>query len=137
VPLYNRFHRGEWITRVSGGEGALDTPGPLNGTSEASAIWVQNITVLYQLSRKRPDFIFKYLCSSADKSLKTKKYLFLLFYTVPSNSGFRIRIRIQSGQWIRILSVLGIRILSVLGIRILSVLGIRIRIQEGKNDPQK
>ncbi len=35
VPLYNRFHRGEWITRVSGGEGALDTPGPLNGTSEA------------------------------------------------------------------------------------------------------
>ena len=25
VPLYNRFHRGEWITRVSGGEGALDT----------------------------------------------------------------------------------------------------------------
>ncbi len=34
VPLYNRFHRGEWITRVSGGEGALDTPGPLNGTSE-------------------------------------------------------------------------------------------------------
>jgi hypothetical protein len=41
VPLYNRFHRGEWITRVSGGEGALDTPGPLNGTSEASAIWAQ------------------------------------------------------------------------------------------------
>jgi hypothetical protein len=38
VPLYNRFHRGEWITRVSGGEGALDTPGPLKGTSEASAI---------------------------------------------------------------------------------------------------
>ncbi len=35
VPLYNRFHRGEWITRVNGGEGALDTPGPLNGTSEA------------------------------------------------------------------------------------------------------
>jgi hypothetical protein len=33
--VYNRFHRGEWITRVSGGEGALDTPGPLNGTSEA------------------------------------------------------------------------------------------------------
>jgi hypothetical protein len=32
VPLYNRFHRGEWITRVSGGEGALD---------EASAIWAQ------------------------------------------------------------------------------------------------
>jgi hypothetical protein len=27
VPLYNRFHRGEGITRVSGGEGALDTPG--------------------------------------------------------------------------------------------------------------
>ncbi len=43
VPLYNRFHRGEWITRVSGGEGALDTPGPLNGTSEASAIWAQLI----------------------------------------------------------------------------------------------
>ncbi len=30
-PLYNIFHRGEWITRDSGGEGALDTPGPLNG----------------------------------------------------------------------------------------------------------
>ena len=40
VPLYNRFHRGDWITRVSGGEGALDTPGPWNGTSEASAISV-------------------------------------------------------------------------------------------------
>jgi hypothetical protein len=40
-PVYNRFHRGEWITRASGGEGALDTPGPLNGTSEASAIWAQ------------------------------------------------------------------------------------------------
>jgi hypothetical protein len=40
VPLYNRFHRGEWITRVSGGEGALDTPGPLNRTSEASATTV-------------------------------------------------------------------------------------------------
>ncbi len=38
VPLYNRFHRGEWITRVSGGEGALDTPGPLNGTSEAGPV---------------------------------------------------------------------------------------------------
>jgi hypothetical protein len=36
VPVYNRFHRGEWITRASGEEGALDTPGPLNGTSEAS-----------------------------------------------------------------------------------------------------
>ncbi len=37
--MYNRFHRGEWITWVSGGEGALDTPGPLNGTSFARAIW--------------------------------------------------------------------------------------------------
>ncbi len=45
VPLYNRFHRGEWITRVSGGEGALDTPGPLNGTSEASAIWAQEFFI--------------------------------------------------------------------------------------------
>ncbi len=27
-PVYNRFHRGEWITWASGGEGALDTPGP-------------------------------------------------------------------------------------------------------------
>jgi len=36
VTRYKRFHRGEWITRVSGGEGALDTPGPLNGTSEES-----------------------------------------------------------------------------------------------------
>ncbi len=46
VPLYNRFHRGEWITRVSGGEGALDTPGPLNGTSEASAIWAHFVNVV-------------------------------------------------------------------------------------------
>jgi hypothetical protein len=38
VPLYNRFHRGEWITRVSGGEGALDTPGPLNGMTPGSRI---------------------------------------------------------------------------------------------------
>jgi hypothetical protein len=29
--VYNRFHRGELITWASGGEGALDTPGPLNG----------------------------------------------------------------------------------------------------------
>jgi hypothetical protein len=28
VPVYNRFHRGEWITRASGREGALDTPMP-------------------------------------------------------------------------------------------------------------
>jgi hypothetical protein len=28
VPVYNRFPREEWITRASGGEGALDTPGP-------------------------------------------------------------------------------------------------------------
>ncbi len=40
-PAYNKFHRGEWITWASGGEGTLDTPGqryapgPLNGTSEA------------------------------------------------------------------------------------------------------
>jgi hypothetical protein len=39
VPLYNRFHRGEWITRVSGGEGALDTPGPLNGTKSIYEIY--------------------------------------------------------------------------------------------------
>jgi hypothetical protein len=31
-PVYNRFHRGEWITWAScGGKGALDTPGPSNG----------------------------------------------------------------------------------------------------------
>ena len=28
---------------MSGGEGALDTPGPLNGTSETSAIWVEKV----------------------------------------------------------------------------------------------
>ncbi len=33
-PCIIDFIGGEWITRVSGGEGALDTPGPLNGTSE-------------------------------------------------------------------------------------------------------
>ncbi len=37
VPVYNRFHRWEWITRASGGEGALDTPGPLNGMSKTEA----------------------------------------------------------------------------------------------------
>ncbi len=30
-------YEGEW------GEGALDTPGPLNGKSEASAIWAQEV----------------------------------------------------------------------------------------------
>jgi hypothetical protein len=30
-PVHNRFHRGECITWASGGEGALDSPGPLNG----------------------------------------------------------------------------------------------------------
>jgi hypothetical protein len=30
-PVHNRFYRGECITWASGGEGALDTPGPLNG----------------------------------------------------------------------------------------------------------
>jgi hypothetical protein len=28
VPLYNRFHRGEWITRVSEGEGPWTLLGP-------------------------------------------------------------------------------------------------------------
>jgi hypothetical protein len=32
---------GQW------GEGALDTPGPLNGTSEASAIWAQECCLRY------------------------------------------------------------------------------------------
>ncbi len=36
VPEYNRFHRGKWITRASGGEGVLDTHGPLGpGVSRA------------------------------------------------------------------------------------------------------
>ncbi len=39
-PVYNRFHRGEWITWASGGEGALDTPGPLNGISLFSSYFV-------------------------------------------------------------------------------------------------
>jgi hypothetical protein len=30
-PVHNRFHRGECITWASGGKGALDTPGALNG----------------------------------------------------------------------------------------------------------
>ncbi len=36
--MYNRFHRGEWITWASGGggEGALDTPRPLINGSERS-----------------------------------------------------------------------------------------------------
>jgi hypothetical protein len=33
--VHDRFHRGECITLASGGEGALDTPGPLNGIEEA------------------------------------------------------------------------------------------------------
>jgi hypothetical protein len=48
VPLYNRFHRGEWITRVSGGEGALDTPGPrvtrVRSPAEANLMhWIQGL----------------------------------------------------------------------------------------------
>jgi hypothetical protein len=30
-PVHNRFNRGECITWASGGDRALDTPGPLNG----------------------------------------------------------------------------------------------------------
>ncbi len=61
-PVYNRFPRGECITWVSGGEGALDTPGPWNGTSEASAIWAQDnikklsratVPIRYKANRKR------------------------------------------------------------------------------------
>ncbi len=36
VPVYNSFYRGELITWASGGEGALDTPGPLNGIDPRS-----------------------------------------------------------------------------------------------------
>jgi hypothetical protein len=46
--VYNRFHRGEWITWVSGGEGALDTPGPLNGTSEMKSIIQGHIRIIGQ-----------------------------------------------------------------------------------------
>ncbi len=46
-PMYNRFHRGEWITWASGGEGALDTPGPLNGTSEATYEYFYNPSIGY------------------------------------------------------------------------------------------
>ncbi len=35
-PMHNRFHRG--ITWASGGEGALDTPGPLNGIEQSDAM---------------------------------------------------------------------------------------------------
>ncbi len=42
-PVYNRFHRGEWIMWASGGggeggEGALDIPGPLNGNERSIPI---------------------------------------------------------------------------------------------------
>ncbi len=37
APCIIDFIGGEWITWASVGEGALDAPGPLNGTSEASA----------------------------------------------------------------------------------------------------
>ncbi len=53
VPVYNRFHRGEWISRASGGEGALDTPGPLNGTSEASAIRAQTSITFHNFANKK------------------------------------------------------------------------------------
>jgi hypothetical protein len=66
VPLYNRFHRGEWITRVSGGEGALDTPGPLNGTSEAPTL------VLHTLEM-HVDFSFFYLRFAEAVSFDIKK----------------------------------------------------------------
>ena len=36
--VHNRFHRGEWITWASGGEGALDTPGPPPQGREATRI---------------------------------------------------------------------------------------------------
>jgi hypothetical protein len=34
-PVHNRFHRGECITWAGGGEGALNTPGPLNGSERS------------------------------------------------------------------------------------------------------
>ncbi len=34
-PVHNRFHSGECITWASGGEWALDTPGPLNGSERS------------------------------------------------------------------------------------------------------
>jgi hypothetical protein len=37
-PMHNRFHRGECITWASGGEGALDTPGPLNGIERSEVM---------------------------------------------------------------------------------------------------
>ncbi len=40
-PVHNRFHRGECITWASGGEGALDTPGPLNGIERSEATQVK------------------------------------------------------------------------------------------------
>jgi hypothetical protein len=51
-PVHNRFHRGECINLASGGgggEGALDTPGPLNGIERsryADMIESQSFTVL-------------------------------------------------------------------------------------------
>jgi hypothetical protein len=42
------FIGGEWIRRVSGGEGALDTPGPLNGTSEMKSIIHGHIRIIGQ-----------------------------------------------------------------------------------------
>jgi hypothetical protein len=48
-PVYYRFHRGEWITWASGGEGALDTPGPLNDNKRSEArpnSWTKSRQVL-------------------------------------------------------------------------------------------
>ncbi len=42
-------YKGEW---GPGGEGALDTPGPLNGTSEVSAIWAQIYEIYYTRAHK-------------------------------------------------------------------------------------
>ncbi len=43
--MYNRFHRGEWITWASGGEGALDTPESWALKWQRCQKWLEHLAV--------------------------------------------------------------------------------------------
>jgi hypothetical protein len=76
--VYNRFHRGEWITWASGGEGALDTPGPLNGI-ERVGIGLSTLKVPKREIFDRSDFPNFYTIKSSwvgDLLVKILTYYF-------------------------------------------------------------
>jgi hypothetical protein len=77
-PVHNRFHRGECITWASGGEGALDTPGPLSGIERR--IIGQKIVIIFmaQTNSYNPAANFLYgafiaKCEKQKKIIENKR----------------------------------------------------------------